>query len=123
MSGQAAGHPDDYDDGFSMKHTATACFQRNHHLIKEILSISKDSPDCIIIVVSNSVDILTIHPVSTMVKGLYDTENEVFLNLPCILNARGLTSVINQKLKDDKVAQLKRSTDMLWDIQRDLRDL
>nr|XP_055180684.1 L-lactate dehydrogenase B chain-like isoform X2 [Nyctereutes procyonoides] len=64
-----------------------------------------------------------IHPVSTMVKGMYGIENEVFLSLPCILDARGLTSVINQKLKDDKVAQLKKSADTLWDIQKALKDL
>ncbi|CAD7694144.1 unnamed protein product [Nyctereutes procyonoides] len=64
-----------------------------------------------------------IHPVSTMVKGMYGIENEVFLSLPCILNAQGLTSVINQKLKDDEVAQLKKSAGTLWDIQKDLKDL
>ncbi|KAK2093937.1 hypothetical protein P7K49_027675 [Saguinus oedipus] len=59
-----------------------------------------------------------IHPMSTTVKGTYGIENEVFLSLLCILNARGLTRVINQKLKDDEVAQLKESADTLWDIQR-----
>ncbi|KAF6339660.1 lactate dehydrogenase B [Rhinolophus ferrumequinum] len=172
--------------------------QRNVNVFKFIIpQITKYSPDCIIIVVSNPVDILTyvtwklsgvnvagvslqelnpemgsdndsenwkevhkmvvesayeviklkgytnwaiglsvadliesifknlsrIHPVSTMVKGMYGIENEVFLSLPCILNARGLTSVINQKLKDDEVAQLKKSADTLWDIQKDLKDL
>ncbi|CAK7300744.1 L-lactate dehydrogenase B chain [Vulpes lagopus] len=58
-----------------------------------------------------------------MVKGMYGIENEVFLSLLCILDARGLTSVINQKLKDDKVAQLKKSADTLWDIQKALKDL
>ncbi|KAB0356166.1 hypothetical protein FD754_000322, partial [Muntiacus muntjak] len=39
--------------------------------------------------------------------------NEVFLSLPCILNARELTSVIKQK----------KSADTLWGIQKDLKDL
>uniref|UniRef100_A0A2K5D3J8 L-lactate dehydrogenase n=1 Tax=Aotus nancymaae TaxID=37293 RepID=A0A2K5D3J8_AOTNA len=43
-------------------------------------------------------NILKIHLVSTMVKGIYGIEREVFLSLPCILNARGLTCIINQKL-------------------------
>ena len=60
---------------------------------------------------------------STMVKGTYGTENEIFLSLPCILKVQGLASVINQKLKDDEVTQLKKSADILWDIQKDLKDL
>ncbi|NXU46085.1 LDHB dehydrogenase, partial [Drymodes brunneopygia] len=64
-----------------------------------------------------------IHSVSTLVKGMYGIENEVFLSLPAVLSASGLTSVINQKLKDDEVTQLRKSADTLWGIQKDLTDL
>ncbi|VCX36827.1 unnamed protein product [Gulo gulo] len=64
-----------------------------------------------------------IHPVSVTVKGIYGMENEIFLSLPCFLKCQGLISVINQKLKDDEVAQLKKSAHTLWDIQKDLKDL
>ena len=58
-----------------------------------------------------------------MVKGMYGIENEVFLSLPCILNAQELTSFTIQKLKDKKVDQLKNSVDTLWGIQKDLKEL
>lgn len=64
-----------------------------------------------------------VHPVSTMVKGFYGINDEVFLSLPCVLNGQGLVDVVNQKLADDEVAQLKKSADTLWSIQKDLKDL
>ncbi|XP_070610466.1 L-lactate dehydrogenase B chain [Erythrolamprus reginae] len=64
-----------------------------------------------------------VHPVSTMVKGMYGIENEVFLSLPCVLGSVGLTSVINQKLKDNEVTQLQNSASTLWNVQKDLKDL
>lgn len=88
-----------------------------------------------------------VHPVSTMVKvcslrpcygasaltranarpvcpqGMYGIDNEVFLSLPCVLNGGGVNSVINLTLMDDEVAQLKKSADTLWGIQKDLKDL
>ncbi|RXN34831.1 L-lactate dehydrogenase B-B chain [Labeo rohita] len=64
-----------------------------------------------------------VHPVSTMVKGMYGIGDEVYLSLPCVLNSAGVGSVINMTLTSDEVSQLKKSADMLWHIQKDLKDL
>uniref|UniRef100_A0A3Q1GUM2 Lactate dehydrogenase B n=1 Tax=Acanthochromis polyacanthus TaxID=80966 RepID=A0A3Q1GUM2_9TELE len=64
-----------------------------------------------------------VHPVSTMVKDMYGIGEEVFLSLPCILNNSGVSSVVNMTLTDAEVAQLKKSADTLWGIQKDLKDI
>lgn len=64
-----------------------------------------------------------IHPVSTMVQGMYEISDEVYLSLPCVLNSGGVASVVNMTLTDDEVAQLQASANTLWDIQKDLQDI
>ncbi|KAB5541917.1 hypothetical protein PHYPO_G00085490 [Pangasianodon hypophthalmus] len=64
-----------------------------------------------------------VHPVSTMVKGMYGIGEEVYLSLPCVLNSSGVTSVINMTLTDGEVGQIRKSADTLWNIQKDLKDL
>ncbi|KAL1275799.1 hypothetical protein QQF64_035422 [Cirrhinus molitorella] len=64
-----------------------------------------------------------VHPVSTMVKGMYGIGDEVYLSLPCVLNSSGVGSVVNMTLNDGEIAQLKKSADTLWGIQKDLKDL
>ena len=54
---------------------------------------------------------------------MYGIGEEVFLSLPCVLNSNGVGSVVNMTLNDDEVAQLKKSADTLWGIQKDLKDL
>lgn len=56
-------------------------------------------------------------------QDMYGIAEEVFLSLPCILNSNGVNSVVNMTLTDDEVAQLKKSADTLWGIQKDLKDL
>ncbi|NXP36646.1 LDHB dehydrogenase, partial [Leiothrix lutea] len=68
-------------------------------------------------------NLFRVHSVATLVKGMYGIQNEVFLSLPSVLSASGLTSVINQKLKDDEVAQLRKSADTLWNVQKDIKEL
>ncbi|KAI5626946.1 L-lactate dehydrogenase B-A chain, partial [Silurus asotus] len=64
-----------------------------------------------------------VHPISTMVKGMYGINDQVFLSLPCVLNNRGVSSVVNMNLTQDEVSQLQKSADTLWNIQKDLKEL
>ncbi len=56
-------------------------------------------------------------------QGMYGISDEVYLSLPCVLNSAGVGSVVNMSLTSDEVSQLKKSADMLWHIQKDLKDL
>ncbi|KAF3855049.1 hypothetical protein F7725_023104 [Dissostichus mawsoni] len=60
-----------------------------------------------------------IHPVSTMVQGMYGISDA----LPCVLNGGGVASVVNMTLTEDEVSQLQESASTLWDIQKDLQDV
>lgn len=56
-------------------------------------------------------------------QGMFGIGDEVYLSLPCVLNSNGVSSVVNMTLTEDERAQLKKSADTLWNIQRDLKDL
>ncbi|XP_012692821.1 L-lactate dehydrogenase A chain [Clupea harengus] len=61
-----------------------------------------------------------VHPVSTLVKGMHGVTEEVFLSVPCVLGNSGLTDVVKMTLKPDEEAQLKKSAETLWGVQKEL---
>ncbi|XP_025245304.1 L-lactate dehydrogenase A-like 6B isoform X2 [Theropithecus gelada] len=61
------------------------------------------------------------HPVSTIIKGLYGIDEEVFLSIPCILGENGITHLIKIKLTPEEEARLKKSAKTLWEIQKELK--
>ncbi|XP_021565306.1 L-lactate dehydrogenase A-like 6A [Carlito syrichta] len=61
------------------------------------------------------------HPVSTNIKGLYGINEDVFLSVPCILGANGITDLIKIKLTPEEEARLKKSAKTLWEIQKELK--
>ncbi|XP_017387398.1 L-lactate dehydrogenase A-like 6B [Cebus imitator] len=61
------------------------------------------------------------HPVSTIIKGLYGIDEEVFLSIPCILGENGITNLIKIKLTPEEEAHLKKSAKTLWEIQKELK--
>ncbi|XP_057693677.1 L-lactate dehydrogenase B-B chain-like isoform X2 [Corythoichthys intestinalis] len=64
-----------------------------------------------------------IHPVSTMVQGMYGITEEVYLSIPCVLDGGGVASVVHVSLSDDEAAQMRASGSALWDIHKELQDL
>lgn len=50
------------------------------------------------------------HPVSTIIKGLYGIDEEVFLSIPCILGENGITNLIKIKLTPEEEAHLCKNT-------------
>jgi L-lactate dehydrogenase len=59
--------------------------------------------------------------VSTMVKGLYGINKEVFLSLPCIMNCNGIASVVNLTLSDEERSQLHAAANLMDEIQKSIR--
>ncbi|XP_063112892.1 L-lactate dehydrogenase C chain isoform X3 [Cavia porcellus] len=61
-----------------------------------------------------------VHPVSTLVKGLYGIKEEIFLSVPCILGRNGVSDIVKVSLNSQEEALFKKSADTLWNIQKDL---
>ncbi|XP_036025231.1 L-lactate dehydrogenase A-like 6B isoform X2 [Onychomys torridus] len=61
------------------------------------------------------------HPVSTNIKGLYGIKEEVFLSVPCIMGENGISDIIKIKLSSAEEAQMVKSADTLWKIQKDIK--
>uniref|UniRef100_A0A8C0DUU2 L-lactate dehydrogenase A chain n=1 Tax=Balaenoptera musculus TaxID=9771 RepID=A0A8C0DUU2_BALMU len=62
-----------------------------------------------------------VHPISTMIKGLYGMKEDVFLSVPCILGQNGISDVVKVTLTPEEQACLKKSADTLWGIQKELQ--
>ncbi|XP_018410813.1 PREDICTED: L-lactate dehydrogenase A chain [Nanorana parkeri] len=62
-----------------------------------------------------------VHPISTMIKGMYGVNDEVFLSVPSVLSSQGITDVVIMLLKKDEEDRLKKSADTLWGIQKELQ--
>ncbi|XP_070497406.1 L-lactate dehydrogenase-like [Chironomus tepperi] len=63
----------------------------------------------------------SVKAVSTFVQGIHGIEKEVFLSLPCVLNANGIVSVVKQKLSEDELAKLHASANLMDEVQKGLQ--
>ena len=62
-----------------------------------------------------------VHPISTMIKGLYGISDDVFLSVPCILGQNRISDVVKVTLTPEDEARLKKSADTLWGIEKELQ--
>ncbi|XP_028716113.1 L-lactate dehydrogenase C chain-like [Peromyscus leucopus] len=61
-----------------------------------------------------------VHPVSTLVKGLYGIKEEIFLSVPCILGRNGVTDIVKVNLNPNEEELIRKSAETLWSVQKDL---
>ncbi|XP_043827120.1 L-lactate dehydrogenase A chain-like isoform X2 [Dromiciops gliroides] len=61
-----------------------------------------------------------VHPIPTMIKGLYGINEDAFLSVPCVLGQNGISDVVKVNLNPDEASCLKKSADTLWGIQKEL---
>ncbi|CAH8493756.1 unnamed protein product [Dicrocoelium dendriticum] len=61
-------------------------------------------------------DTHTIYPLSTSIKGLYGVETDVYLSLPCLVGANGITHIVPLELSSDETEKLMQSAETLWKI-------
>jgi len=62
-----------------------------------------------------------IKPVSTLVKGFYGINHDVFLSLPCVLGGQGVTNVVNLTLNEVETNQLVSSAETLNKVQSEIK--
>lgn len=62
-----------------------------------------------------------VHAVSTLVTGHHGIEEEVFLSLPCTLGEDGVTYIVQQKLTDEELVLLHKSSAAMHQVQQDLK--
>jgi len=63
----------------------------------------------------------SIFALSVNANGLHGIDKDVYLSLPCVLGAHGLTHIIQQKLLPDELAKLKKSADTMYEQQQCLK--
>ncbi|XP_062973252.1 ubiquitin-conjugating enzyme E2 variant 3 [Elgaria multicarinata webbii] len=62
-----------------------------------------------------------VHSISTMVKGCYNINCEVFLSMPCVLGINGVTEMVKTLDEDHVTEKLQSSAASLHDLQQQLK--
>lgn len=63
----------------------------------------------------------TVKAVSTLVKGIHGIDKDVFLSLPCVLNSKGVSSIVKQHLSPDELTKLHASADLMDKVQSGIK--
>lgn len=60
-------------------------------------------------------------PLSTLVRGHFGIDKDVFLSVPCSLGENGIHATLAMRLNDDEKEQLKKSAETLAKVQQQLK--
>lgn len=62
-----------------------------------------------------------VHAVSTLVNGEHGIKDEVYLSLPCVLTANGVSHIVKQILTESETNQLQKSAALMHQVQQGLK--
>ncbi|KAF2896294.1 hypothetical protein ILUMI_09879 [Ignelater luminosus] len=62
-----------------------------------------------------------IHAVSVHVQGLHGINEDVYLSLPAVLGADGVSDVVKQSLTEDEMERLRKSAALMEEVQKNLQ--
>jgi L-lactate dehydrogenase len=62
----------------------------------------------------------SVFALSRNVNGFHGIDHDVYLSLPCVLGATGISHVVKQNLSPKELEQLKKSADALYKVQQEL---
>lgn len=124
---RVAGYPIENFDGFSSEETKTFVFQQVLQSVPKLLRLKGYTSTAVGFAVADQVESIIFDkikaiPVSTLVKGFYGIEEEVFLSLPCVLGKSGITTVLPPDLDEDEKKLLKASADNMFKYQQEIDD-
>ncbi|CAH1391666.1 unnamed protein product [Nezara viridula] len=122
-----AGHPIEKFGNLFTEENKKFVFEQVLQSVPELLRLKGYTSTAVGFAVADQVESILFNkskaiPVSTLVKGFYGIEEDVFLSLPCLLGNSGISTVLPPDLNEHEKHLFKASADNMFKYQQEIDD-